>query len=106
MIVPNICNDMHDCSVASGDAWLSKNIPSIIAYNQSHNGLLILTWDEGEYSSSNHVVTILAGPLVNAGSYGQYVTHYDVLRTIEENFNLPLLGSSASATGLPPALFK
>ncbi|MEO6912741.1 MAG: alkaline phosphatase family protein, partial [Candidatus Baltobacteraceae bacterium] len=103
-IVPNVCDDMHDCPVASGDAWLARNIPSILSYDSSHNGLLVLTWDEGDYSSTNHILTILAGPMVNRGSYNQYVSHYDVLRTIEANFNLPLLGASAAASGVPSTI--
>ncbi len=106
IIVPNLCDDMHDCSIATGDAWLSQNIPSILSYDASNNGLLILTWDEGEYSSTNHIVTLLAGPMVNRGSYSQNVTHYDVLRTIESNFNIPELGGSAGAIGLPVTMLQ
>lgn len=97
-VVPNICDDMHDCSIAAGDAWLSRNIPAIQNYDVTHNGLLIVTFDEGEYSSTNHIVTIMSGPMVVPGSYAQYITHYNVLRLIESSLGLPLLGSSASAT--------
>ena len=26
-VTPSLCNDMHDCSVATGDRWLSRNVP-------------------------------------------------------------------------------
>lgn len=97
-VVPNICDDMHDCGVASGDAWLSRNIPAMLSYANAHNGLLIVTFDEGDYSSTNHIVTIAAGPMVHNGTYTQNINHYNVLRLIEDNFGLPLLGASASAT--------
>ena len=29
-ITPNLCNDMHDCSVATGDAWLASVVPQIL----------------------------------------------------------------------------
>src|SRR5580704_5110791 len=29
IIVPNLCNDMHDCSTRTGDDWLKKNLPPI-----------------------------------------------------------------------------
>ena len=100
-VVPNICHDMHDCGIAAGDAWLSKNIPPILTYDSGHNGLLIVTFDEGQYSSTNHIVTIAAGPMVHRGLYSQSITHYSVLRTIERNFGLPLLGKSATAALMP-----
>lgn len=96
-VVPNICDDMHDCSIATGDTWLSKNIPAILNYDSSHNGLLILTFDEGDNDPSNHIVTIAAGPMVHPGTYTQAINHYNVLRLIEDNFGLPRLGASASA---------
>jgi phosphatidylinositol-3-phosphatase len=103
-IVGNICNDMHDCGIASGDTWLSRNIPPIQSYDSTHNGLLIVTFDEGEYSSTNHIVTIISGANVTKGLYTQSINHYNVLRLIESNFGLPLLGYSSSATpisGIP-----
>lgn len=99
-IVPNICDDMHDCGVASGDAWASRNLPAIENYDNTHNGLLIFTFDEGEYSDSNQVFTVFAGPMVVAGQHSQYVNHYGILRFIEQNFGLPLLGGSASAASI------
>src|SRR5436305_303324 len=30
-ITPNMCNDMHDCAVATGDTWLSAQVPQILA---------------------------------------------------------------------------
>jgi acid phosphatase len=98
-IIPNICNDMHDCGVASGDAWAAANIPAIEAYNAAHNGLLILTFDEAEYDSTNHIVTIFDG-LGLHGSTSQYVTHYAVLRYIESAFGLPYAANSASASAI------
>jgi acid phosphatase len=100
MIVPNICDDMHDCDVATGDRWLSANVPSIEAYDNANDGLLIVTFDEGHETADNHIPTIFYGPMVVPGQYSQYVTHYDVLRTIEDNFGLTPLGASAGASGV------
>ena len=30
-VTPNLCSDMHDCDVASGDRWLSAFVPQIMA---------------------------------------------------------------------------
>ena len=31
LISPDLCNDMHDCPVRTGDAWLSRVVPTILA---------------------------------------------------------------------------
>jgi hypothetical protein len=103
-ITPNICDDMHDCGVAAGDAWASKNLPAILSWDAANDGLLVFTFDEGEYSSTNHIVTILAGPIVKPGQYTQSVNHYTVLRLIETLFGLPYLGGAASQIDMSTVL--
>jgi phosphatidylinositol-3-phosphatase len=47
-ITPNMISDMHDASVATGDAWLAREVPKILASDAFNNGgVLFLTWDEG-----------------------------------------------------------
>lgn len=95
-IVPNELNDMHDGTIAEGDAWLAVHIPAIIAYDATHNGLLIVTWDENaDAEPSNQIPTIFIGPMVRPGRYDQSIDHYNVLRTITNDFSLsPLTGAS------------
>jgi hypothetical protein len=96
-ITPNMCDDMHDCSVSMGDAWAKKNLPKLIAWDKTHDGVLILTFDENDGSPGNQITTILAGN-VKPGQYAQKITHYSVLRTIEDVFGLkPLLNAKTAA---------
>ncbi len=97
-VIPNICHDMHDCSVAAGDSWLAHNIPAIQSYDSTHNGLLIVTFDEASDSTSNHIVTIMSGAMMPKGLRTTWINHYSVLRFIESNFGLPLLGYSYGAS--------
>ncbi|MBV8491420.1 MAG: acid phosphatase [Candidatus Eremiobacteraeota bacterium] len=98
-IVPNLCNDMHDCSTATGDAWLAKNVPPILAWDERNDGLLIVTWDEAEPDTgTNRVATLLAGPMIGAGTNDvQYADHYTVLHTIEAIFNLRCIAQECKA---------
>jgi acid phosphatase len=104
-VVPNMCHDGHDCSIAAMDSWLAHNIPPIQNYNSTHNGMLIVTFDEGDNSSTNHIVTIFSGAHVVKGTHTQWINHYNVLRLIETNFGLPLLAASGSATPISGALY-
>jgi phosphatidylinositol-3-phosphatase len=46
-ITPNLCNDAHNCSLATADGWLKKNIAPLIASSTFKNGgLLIILFDE------------------------------------------------------------
>src|SRR3989441_622327 len=46
-IVPNLCNDAHDCSLSTADSWLQTNIAPLIASPVfQQDGLLIIVFDE------------------------------------------------------------
>src|SRR5258706_7579709 len=93
MITPNLCNDMHDCSVSTGDTWLKNNIPAILNSPACtvDKCLLVLTWDEDDSSQANQVLTIFAGSAAKTGGATSAVsyTHFSLLRTIENIFGLP-----------------
>jgi acid phosphatase len=101
-IVPNLCDDMHDCSVQTGDTWLSQNLPAIIKYNAANDGLLILTWDEADpdQNGKNQIPTLFIGPMVKPGSYSQTITHYSVLRTIEDIAGVKCTANACTAKPL------
>jgi hypothetical protein len=96
-VIPDLCNDMHDCPVATGDAWLRAHLSGYAAWAMTHDSLLIVTWDENDGSPGNQIPTILAGQRVRPGRYGQPITHYSVLRTLETLYRLPLLGHADTA---------
>jgi len=106
-ITPNLCNDTHDCSVATGDAWLSGELPKIFASAQYQAGrtAVFLTWDEDDSSMSNQIPTLVIAPSVTPGSAPTTTfNHYSLLRTTEELLGLsPLLGNAASATSMRAA---
>jgi hypothetical protein len=103
-ITPNLCNDMHDCSVAHGDTFLSHLVPPLLR-SLGPRGLLFLTWDEGasnqsccRLASGGHIVTIVAGPGARAGARLSTPTdHYSTLQTIEDLFGLRRLRGAACA---------
>ena len=54
-VIPNVNNDMHDGSVAEGDAWLQANINAYAQWATANNSLLIVTWDENDGSGENQI---------------------------------------------------
>ncbi len=92
-ITPNLCDDMHDCSVSTGDNWLKSHVPAILKSPAcvSAKCLVIITWDEDNGSSGNHVCTIFAGSGAKTAGYvsTKSYNHYSLLRTVEYIFGLP-----------------
>ncbi|HEX6869668.1 MAG TPA: alkaline phosphatase family protein [Micromonosporaceae bacterium] len=99
-VVPDLCHDMHDCSVATGDAWLREHLDAYARWAAAHNSLLVVTFDEDDKSAGNHILTFLVGAPVWPGRYGQPVDHYGLLATMEDLYGLGRLGRAASATAL------
>ncbi|HKU68059.1 MAG TPA: alkaline phosphatase family protein [Candidatus Baltobacteraceae bacterium] len=96
-IIPNLLDDMHSASIARGDAWLRTHVGPIIDWAMKHDALVILTWDESDDAIGNHIPTIFIGPMVKPGRYDEPVTHYRVLRTVEDLYGLSHAGLSANA---------
>ena len=101
-VIPNLCHDMHYCSRDTGDSWIQRNLGGYATWAQSHNSLLIITWDEdgtllGVGGDSNKVPTIFYGAHVRRGTYTERTSHYGILRTVEDMYRLAHAGASASA---------
>jgi acid phosphatase len=91
-VVPDLADDMHDGSVGQGDGWLRANLDGYVQWALSHRSLLIVTWDEDDFSQANQVPTIVVGGLVKPGRYAERIDHYSVLHTLEAAYGLPSIG--------------
>jgi hypothetical protein len=101
LIVPNVCNDMHDCSVATGDAWLRAQIKPLVRSPELRGGVVFVVFDEGTTGTGGggHIDALALGPTVRAHSvFTRRTNHYGLLRTIEDAWHLPELGLSAKGT--------
>lgn len=98
-IAPNMCNDMHDCSIATGDNWLQARVPAMIAAGAT----VVITWDEGDTSTNGggNIYTVVVGNGVTPRVISTTYNHYSLLRAIEDRFALPALNGAASASALP-----
>lgn len=110
-ITPDVCHDTHDCSIRTGDDWLSQNLPQI--FNSpawtSQNSLLLLTWDEDDGTEGNHVPMVAVGSkgTVKTGGYvsPNAYNHYSLLKTVEASWRLPPLTANDAAASSMNDLF-
>jgi len=101
-VAPNLCNDMHDCSPAKGDAFLRAFLPGVFTAPEWAHTLLIVSFDEGTTNvhGGGRVFTMVARQGLDGVSSSTMHDHYGLLRTIEDIFGLPCLGASCGATPL------
>ncbi len=100
LIVPDLCHDMHDCSVATGDHWLHNFIAPLLTVKDT---AVFVVFDEGTSNAGGggNVALIVAGTAVRRHTVFKVATsHYGLLRTIESALGLPLLGHARTATPL------
>src|ERR1019366_3240033 len=108
-LTPNLCNDMHGASgcpsdsIATGDTWLSQQIPIIMASNAyKNNGAIFITWDESE-GGENPIGMIVLSPKAKGNGYQGAIKYYhsSMVRTVEDVFGLtPLIADSANQPNL------
>lgn len=105
LVVPDMCHDGHDScgplnnTVLQYDTWISQNLDAYKQWCINNNSLLIVTYDEDDFTPTNKIATVFYGAHVAVGPYSQTINHYNVLRTIEDANTLTThAGSAATAT--------
>jgi hypothetical protein len=105
-ITPDLCHDMHgdasctqgtatNANIKAGDDWLAAELPRILTYANAHDGVVFLTWDEGD--SSNLIPFLALGPRIKPGSVATTYSHSSQLKSVEEILGVPVLSTVSSA---------
>ena len=104
MILPDNDHNMHNNSVADGDAFAQSILDPILNSPEYAKGdvAIFFLWDE-----DSPIPNVLLAPSVAMGSKinapaGNPISHFSALRTWEEMLGLPLLGDANLAPSLLP----
>jgi hypothetical protein len=105
MVTPDMCNDGHNSTGCSGGktqldragAWLKGFLAPVFQDpTLVKDTLIVVTFDESDNIRHNHIYTVFLGGAVKQPPdnkpNGTCLDHYNVLRTIEDNFSLGTLG--------------
>jgi len=89
---PNIENDAHNTNIKWGGKWLDGYLsPRVDKFPPGT--LILITWDEDDYTEANMIDTVMFGSMIAAGSKDdQRYDHYSLLKTVEDNWHLGNLG--------------
>jgi hypothetical protein len=97
LVIPDMCSSMHDCGINVGDTWLRRTAQPLL---KLPNTAVFVLFDEGStwVRGGGHTPALVLGTAVRPNSRFRALSgHYEVLRTIEEAWQLPLLGASSKA---------
>lgn len=100
MVIPNLCHDAHDCSLAAADRWFKSRMTAIMAGPDWKSGRLavVLTADEDDRSSGNRVLTVVAHRSQHSHVVTTSLTHYSLTRLYSQVLGrTTYLRSAASA---------
>src|SRR6266545_156947 len=105
-IVPNLCNDAHDCPLATADTWLQTNIAPLLAsaiFQQ--DGLLIITFDEAGSDNTHgggRIAWVVVSPKAKRGYQSTTLyQHQSTLRLTLEALGITQLpGTAATAPAM------
>ncbi len=105
-IVPNLCNDAHDCSLSTADTWLQNHIdPLIKSATFQQDGLLIIVFDESGSDNTNgggRIVWVVVSPKSKPGYVSTTLyQHQSTLRLILKGLGVTVFpGAAAMAPGM------
>ncbi len=105
LLVPDLCNDGHDCPLSTADEWLRQWLPVIMDGPDYRAGDLavIVTFDEDDYTADNVVLTVVIAPMVSHVVVGAPLTHYSLSRYLAELGGAAPLGKAVTAASLGTA---
>jgi len=101
-IVPNLCNDAHDCPLATADTWLRTNIaPLLASATFQQDGLLIITFDEAGSDNTHgggRIAWVVVSPKAKRGYQSTMLyQHQSTLRLTLEALGITQFPGTARA---------
>jgi len=105
MVIPNLCNDAHDCPLGTADTWFKGWMTKLFDGPDWKSGHLavVLTADEDDKSAGNTVLTVVIHPSQKANMVTSPLTHYSLTRLYEEVAGTRYLFGAASAPSMTTA---
>jgi acid phosphatase len=107
MLIPNVCDDAHNCSLTRADNWLKGVLPSLMSGPDFTSGSLtiVVTADETDLDTGPNVVeTVVLHAGMTPTVVSSYLDHYALSGYYSHVLGVPLLGQAtdtfASAFGL------
>ena len=106
-VTPNLCNDAHNCSLGTADAWLKTQIAPLLTSSPfKADGLLIITFDESSNDDTHgggRVAAVFVSPAFSKKGYQSttFYQHQSTLRLMLQSLGVDTFpGAAAAAPGM------
>lgn len=102
MVIPDLCNDAHDCSLDRADSWLRNRVRRVMSGPDWASGglAIVITADEDDGAHGNKVLTVVAHPDLSHVVVRARLTHYSLSRSYAEVAGVRPLRHAADARPL------
>lgn len=86
LVVPDLCDDAHDCGMSTADAWLAAWTKQVMAGPdwRARRLALVVTFDEAERVGPNTVLTVVAAPQLSHRVVSAPLTHLSWTRWVSD----------------------
>jgi hypothetical protein len=104
-VIPDLCNDAHNCTLATADAWFKTWMPRVLAGPDWKSGHLavVLTADENDNSPGNTILTMLAYPSEKGRVVSTHLTHFSLTRLYQDVTGASYFPAAKTAPSLSKA---
>ena len=102
LVVPDVCNDAHDCSLRRADRWMKAKVGMALGGCDFASGHLavVVTADEDDGHHGNRVLTVVAHPSLRHKVVRRNLTHYSLSRAYAQAAHVKPLAHARYARSL------
>jgi acid phosphatase len=102
LVIPDLCNDAHDCSLATADTWLKTQVSAVEQGPDFTSGHLavVITADEDDHHQDNTVLTVVAHPALHGTVVSAPLTHYSLSHSLSAVAGAAPMAEAAQAPDL------
>jgi phosphatidylinositol-3-phosphatase len=101
-LVPNLCNDAHDCPLDSANTWMTKWFGPLLAGPDFKSGhlLVLVTFDEDDKHAGNRVLFVAINPSLHHLVVGTRLDHLATSKAISTLVSAPPLREATKSPDL------
>jgi phosphatidylinositol-3-phosphatase len=102
LLVPDVCNDAHDCDLGTADRWLAPWLRAVESAPEWRTGQLavFVTFDEDDHSAGNHITGVLMHPALHGVRVPQRLDHRDLSASASRILGGQPLREASGRTGV------
>lgn len=102
MVIPDLCNDAHDCPLSKADQWFRTYVAQVLSGPDWKSGRLavVITADEDDGHHGNQILTVVAHPELGGVVISDPMDHYALSRSYAEVAGIKPLGRARDTVSL------